>query len=223
MQVKQIMNSIKSLWGKTNNKVDKTTNITTTNTDLNDYTEEGTYFFSSATYAPENRPAGTNGWLKVIKGSGDWIKQLWYRAGTNNSNDWQIFVRTKSATLDWSDWRELQTKERTLYENNSGTTGTVTLSDSTANYNCIEIFYKTNDNLYGSCKVNSANGKNIVITSSMPTNDSGNCYLKSTQYSISGTKITPQKYSEVALYTKGDLKVDASENRITIVKVVGWI
>lgn len=222
MQVKQILNSIKSLWSKTNNKVDKTTNITTTNTDLNDYIEEGTYFFSSATYAPENRPTGTNGWLKVIKGSGDWVKQLWYRAGTNNSNDWQIFVRTKSATLDWSDWRELQTKERTLYENNSGTTGTVTLSDSTANYRYIEIYYKTNDNYFGSTKVYDANGKNVVLLLSNPTNNSARSYLKSTQYNISGTKLTPQKYSEVRL-DAGGVTVDEASNLISIVKVVGWI
>lgn len=110
-----------------------------------------------------------------------------------------------------------------LYNNSSGSTGTITLSNSAANYSYIEVFYKTNDNLYGSHKVNNPNGKNIIITSSMPKNDSGNCYLKSTQYSISGTKITPQKYSEVGLYKGGSLKVDGSKNRISIVKILGWI
>ena len=196
-------------------------NVTTVGTDLNDYIETGRYFFSSATYAPDNRPVGSNGWLEVFKGSGSWVKQLWYRAGTNNSNDWQIFVRTKSAALDWSDWRELQTKERTLYENNSGMTGTVTLSDSAANYYYLEIFYKNNDGFYSSTKVPNPNGKDVVLVSTNPSNSSGRAYFKSTKLSISGTKITPESYSEIRL-DDDSVTVDTSTNMISIVKVLGW-
>lgn len=82
-------------------------NVTTAGTDLNDYTETGRYFFSSATYAPDNRPVGTNGWLEVFKGSGNWVKQLWFRAGTNNSNDYNTYVRTKNASSGWSEWTDI--------------------------------------------------------------------------------------------------------------------
>ena len=82
-------------------------NVTTAGTDLNDYTETGRYFFSSATYAPDNRPVGSNGWLEVFKGSGSWVKQLWFRAGTNNSNDYNTYVRTRNASSGWSEWTDI--------------------------------------------------------------------------------------------------------------------
>lgn len=82
-------------------------NVTTAGTDLNDYTETGRYFFSSATYAPDNRPVGSNGWLEVFKGSGSCVKQLWFRAGTNNSNDYNTYVRTRNASSGWSNWTDI--------------------------------------------------------------------------------------------------------------------
>lgn len=159
MIIKQILSSIRNIWNKTNNKVDKTILVTTNNTDLNDYIEEGTYFFNSS-YTPKNIPAGVNGWLEVFKGSDNWVKQLWYRAGTNNDNDYNTYVRTKNgASSEWSKWKRMQAGDIVLYENNSGTAGTVTLSDTAENYYYFEIFYKTNDNLYGSHKVNSPQRK----------------------------------------------------------------
>lgn len=196
-------------------------NVTTAGTDLNDYTETGRYFFSSATYAPDNRPVGTNGWLEVFKGSGSWVKQLWFRAGTNNSNDYNTYVRTKSAALGWSTWRELQVGDIVLYENNSGSTGTITLSDTSDNYYYLEIFYKNNDGFYSSTKVPNPNGKDVVLLTSNPSNSSGRAYFKSTKLSISGTKITPESYSEIRL-DDDSVTVDTSTNMISIVKVLGW-
>lgn len=76
-----------------------------TNTDLNDYTETGIFFFD-ASQKPLNIPAGSNGWLQVMKASEIFIKQIWYRAGTPNSNDFETYVRTKSSS--WSAWRKYE-------------------------------------------------------------------------------------------------------------------
>lgn len=78
--------------------------VTTANTNLNDYKNPGTYFFNSSA-KPINIPAGVNGWLQVMKYNDTWIKQVWYRAGTVNSNDFQTFVRTQ-ANGTWSDWHQ---------------------------------------------------------------------------------------------------------------------
>lgn len=81
--------------------------------DLNDYTEQGWYFFTfNNTIA--NVPAGVNGWLKVVKDkdSGTWTKQIWYRAGTPNSNDYQTYVRTRTGDI-WSNWKQYQMLEDT--------------------------------------------------------------------------------------------------------------
>lgn len=79
--------------------------------DLNDYTEQGWYFFTSDN-SIDNIPAGANGWLQVIKdkAAGTWTKQIWYRAGTANSNDYQTYVRTCIGNV-WSNWKQYQMVE----------------------------------------------------------------------------------------------------------------
>lgn len=81
----------------------KTRSITETGENLDDYTEEGRYFFASE-YTPINIPEGVNGWLEVLKESTNWIKQTWYRAGTKNANDYMTWVRTK-INGSWSEWK----------------------------------------------------------------------------------------------------------------------
>lgn len=87
------------------NAMPKVQYVTQTDTDLNDYTEEGFYFFSPD-YAPTNIPAGSNGWLAVMTGDNGGtqaIKQIWYRAGTANSNDHNTYIRTRMSG-NFSDW-----------------------------------------------------------------------------------------------------------------------
>lgn len=76
--------------------------VNTANTSLNDYTDEGWYFFEPP-YTPTNIPIGVNGFLEVRKGS-TFTKQIWYRAGTPGSNDFQTFVRTKNIN-GWGAWK----------------------------------------------------------------------------------------------------------------------
>lgn len=77
------------------------------NTDLNDYLTTGYYFFG-ADYTPVNIPAGVNGWLEVIGSTSDRIKQIWYRCGTVDSNDFMTYTRTYIAGT-WSSWSRLAT------------------------------------------------------------------------------------------------------------------
>ena len=95
-------------------------------TDLNDYREFGWYYFSSD-YIPANKPAGTNGWLQVITNSGKGVKQIWYRMGTLNSNDYQTFVRTFNGT-NWGDWKQIE-MEFDVLPIIKGGTGATTVPD----------------------------------------------------------------------------------------------
>ena len=97
-------------------------------------------------------------------------------------------------------WKQIQFKnDKVLYENTSGSNGTITLSETSANFSYIEIFYKTNDEIYSSVKVPSPNGKIVSLMSQW----SGTVvYLKTKMMSISGTTITNHSttaYSEVKL------------------------
>ena len=83
----------------------ETQNVTTANTNLNDYKENGIYYFASNAVTPTNIPAGVNGWLQVIKGAdNNVIKQLWFRHGTANANDNETYVRTLTGGT-WSNWK----------------------------------------------------------------------------------------------------------------------
>lgn len=85
-----------------NAKLEKTINVSNPSTkDLNDYTTEGRYYFASA---PTNIPVGVNGFLEVLK-AGEYVKQIWYRHGTPNSNDFETYVRTYSSNT-WSNWNK---------------------------------------------------------------------------------------------------------------------
>jgi hypothetical protein len=81
-------------------------NVSATGTDLNDYTEDGWYFFATSV-VPTNIPTGTNGWLQVIT-QGTLTKQIWYRMGTPSSNDYLTYVRTRNGTT-WGAWRRIMT------------------------------------------------------------------------------------------------------------------
>ena len=81
-------------------KVDKTVNVTTASTDLNDYNTTGTYFFNNAN-TPNNKPGGVSsaaGYLEVImRNSGDML-QRWSEYGSS-----VIWQRQKAGST-WQEW-----------------------------------------------------------------------------------------------------------------------
>lgn len=85
--------------------------ISTSGLNLDDFQEEGEYYFGPD-FTPINIPTGVNGWLSVRKGIQDpyVVKQIWYRTGTLNSNDYQTFVRTYANNdVGWGRWVKYST------------------------------------------------------------------------------------------------------------------
>lgn len=77
-----------------------------TETNADNVVETGMYYCNyKKTYS--NIPAA-NGWLMVSKVTDTIVKQLFFRHGTANTNDFQIFVRTKIGTV-WSYWTRMVT------------------------------------------------------------------------------------------------------------------
>ena len=104
-----------------------------------------------------------------------------------------------------------------LYNNASGATGTIPLSDSAANYSFMEIYFKDAVR-YGSVKVDDPNGKTaLLFTSSIGSNGNYNNYKI---VNVSGTSITVAGYNQVAILTSGNT-VNSQEN-ILIYKVIGY-
>ena len=106
-----------------------------------------------------------------------------------------------------------------LYNNASGTAGTVTLSDSAENYTYIEIFYRSSgDNACGSVKVFNPNGKLVHLGTIHYIADYD--YAKYALVSVSGTKITFSQNYQITIKNNGSSY--SAENAIFITRVVGY-
>lgn len=105
-----------------------------------------------------------------------------------------------------------------LYSSASGTAGTVTLSDSVANYTYIEIFYRSSgDNACGSVKVFSPNGKLVHLGTIHYVADYD--YAKFALVNVSDSMITFSQNYQITLKSNGS--VYSAENAIYITRVVG--
>lgn len=75
-----------------------------------------------------------------------------------------------------------------LYNNTSGTNGTITLSQSAANFTKIKIYYKDINDSYGSVEVYAPNGKNVELNAIK--NGASSLVLYNSIIQISGTALT---------------------------------
>ena len=109
--------------------------------------------------------------------------------------------------------------KKVLYDGgDTGTTDTVTLSESAANYEYLRIFYRPNDGYLSSTKIYNPNGKRAFLVSGYAgssTSDTSGWNIKLKVVSISGTSITPFAYKEYS----GSV---SNSNYIYITRVEGW-
>lgn len=103
---------------------------------------------------------------------------------------------------------------------NSQQTANVTLSKSASNFKFLEIYYKDNDGVVNSVKVDDPNGKTVFLSIQYPY-QSGVTYIKSCQVQISGTSITAVNYSSMTIRS-GQAPTIANSNYIYITKVIGY-
>lgn len=80
--------------------------------DFNTYTKSGVYELKEVDEAANCPPTSVNGYL-IVYSDGVRTRQVYYRVGTVNANDWQIFTRSGAADGQWSDWIAMLT-ERNL-------------------------------------------------------------------------------------------------------------
>ena len=112
----------------------------------------------------------------------------------------------------------------TLY-NGGASAGTIVLSDSSANYSYIEIFYTDNNNNgNSSIKIESPNGKYADLSLVEQGGTNKYTYIRRTEYLISGTSITPETSNAgyVLIVDNAVNTTTAGTNYIQITKVIGW-
>lgn len=109
-----------------------------------------------------------------------------------------------------------------LYNNTTGSNTSLTLSSSAANYKYLEIFFRSNDNVYNNTKVYDPNGKTVLLMGLRPTGTTtpSTVYLKAEEFKINGTSIENGNYVEMSFQPAGTFNI-STNNVMYITKVIG--
>ena len=119
----------------------------------------------------------------------------------------------QQANGDWGEWRTIQEEGIVLYSNASGTNGTITLSETAANFSYMKIFYGDGSN-FMSQEISSPNIKTTYCLFSSFTNNRVSFIYQPLK--ISGTSVTrPQGYAF-------DYEGQTTSNDIKVFKILGY-
>ena len=110
-------------------------------------------------------------------------------------NSLQKCIATTTGTFDSTKWEATDIMNETekgiiLYNNKSGSSSSISLSDNTNNYKYLEIIYGWHGGSYGlsSTKYDLKNGYDVNL--SQIVYDNGNCYFGTSKWKASGTTFT---------------------------------
>lgn len=109
-----------------------------------------------------------------------------------------------------------------LYNNTSGTTGTITLSDSVANYRYVELYYYYDHwagKIYGSLKVDSPNSKRITLGCDAQYFDAKNMYWVWARITFNGSTLA---FTSAGQATTIDNGSNATNQQLYIYKIIGY-
>ena len=170
----------------------------------------GTYWYASDRFNVGEMP---NPWGFVVKVGyvgADYSVMFYTQA------EGQIFRRSGNFHSD-SGWREINSA-KVLYHNSSGSNGTITLNETTANFSYIEIFYKDGMGSHKSVKCYNPDGKTYQVEVMYPTIN--NMYTQINLIKISGTSIT--RTLGIEWFIDNNVVVFNEFNYIYMTKVVGY-
>lgn len=174
-------------------------------------TQQGYYLLGLGNNKADSVDGNMRGILRLWQPGSYWTN-LQATAGTAN---YQIYLPAAGGTL------QVATQ---LYNNTTGTQGKVTLSQTAANFDYLEIFYRYEGQGMTSQRVYAPNGKTARLTISY---DNGTyLYIESKAYSISGTSMTVSSAARwrFASGTSADTRTDtkSSGSSIYVIRVVGY-
>lgn len=163
-----------------------------------------------------NSEAPNNGVVLEFGNSTSWVGQLYIGDNATQGIYYNGWSDGKRGT-----WKRLADVPVTLYNNSSGTTGTVTLSETAANFSRIDIFFSKAGSYFNTTTVYSPNGKNVSLLTAYIMDSKKDSQLQMPTVYISGTSITIKKYGGVNMSNGATTSVFAS-NEIGIYRVVGY-
>lgn len=132
-------------------------------------------------------------------------------------------ILTKKSNTDYdTEWADIN--GQVLYDNSTGTNGTVTLSDSAANYDYLEIYFRTNDSTdyKNSIKIYSPDNALVPLSYPLVATNGTAIYWKTKTVRVSGNSIFS---SDNSRYAEATIKATTSisqKNYVYITKVIGY-
>ena len=182
------------------------------NPDINSLkTKSGIYGLYNCSQAPD---LGL-GVLEVMVYTADWVVQIFTAF---DQHVWKTWGRTYYNGTTWNDWKRLDGPEIELYNDNTGSNSSITLSESSAYFRYIEIFYRSNDNHYDSEKIYLPDQKLVSLISQWT--GPSNLYLKTAVCQISGATINFVNGYQVSISPTDT--IFTTGNTLYITRVVGY-
>ena len=135
----------------------------------------------------------------------------------NEATGMKFYRKNSSGT-----WADYSWNGTVLYENSTGTTGTVALSDSAANYKKIIIHYHENNGYYKTVTVDDPNGRSISMDVLWHRLSKTQLYLKVEQALITGSEIQIAGNKGQTIVGNNAAAVENGSELIYIWKVVGY-
>ena len=194
-------------------------------TDLNTVRTPNTYTGANiSSYEYVNCPVTSGTFTLIVESCGEsgQVRQTYISCSKITPERFVRFYYQSS----WGDWFWAGTEEYVLYEDSlGGSTGTITLSASAANYRYIEIYFTDNNGKSGGyTKVWSPQGRTVCLNI-VETSSTTSVIYRQTMYTISGTSMTPATdkagYLQFNPSTKTITNSPIGTNYIKIVRVIG--
>ncbi len=139
---------------------------------------------------------------------------LTYWNGAYNSSN--------NSNLTYCHQGEIQAKPTTLYNNTSGTTGTITLSQTAANFAYLDISILSRNGNISTCRVINPNGKTASHACVDIFTASNVMQFIFTMLTISGTSVTFKNNAYVNLNHGSGSHVGGISNYMKVIKILGY-
>lgn len=122
----------------------------------------------------------------------------------------------------WGEWKNCFVGEEVIYDNAEGSNETITLSTPATQYEYLEIYFTDNNNSgCGYTKIYKPNGK-VADLSLTEASSGATTYIRRTEYTISGSTITPNlEFAGYVKITNGTASTLSATNYLKITRVVG--
>ena len=133
------------------------------------------------------------------------------------------YSSSNQSNLTYCHQGTIQAKPKVLYNNDNGTNGTITLSESAANFTMLKILYRDDWSQSKSDDVYNPNGKSVQLLTCRIIRSASSAFMRFKTVNINGTKISVlNSTDDIGNWTSWNNSVSDGTNNIYIRQVLGY-